>query len=103
MSTWCAPHDGTIDQVRVGPGVDHGPGLDMDLAHRPGRVAHDRRRRPVDRRHRRVACSTGWTSTTGATCYTLPLTTGTPRHFAAPSAAGGMLVVAGAGHVEAFR
>jgi hypothetical protein len=39
----------------------------------------------------------------GTTRFTVPLTTGTPPHFAAPSAAGGMLVVAGASHVEAFR
>ena len=40
---------------------------------------------------------------TGVTLYTVPLTTGTPPHFAAPSAAGGMLFVAGASHVEAFN
>ena len=40
---------------------------------------------------------------TGTTRYSVPLTTGTPQHFAAVSAAGGMLVVAGASHVEAFR
>ena len=40
---------------------------------------------------------------TGATRYRLPLATGTPPHFAAPSVAGGMILVAGSSHVEAFR
>jgi hypothetical protein len=40
---------------------------------------------------------------TGFTLYTLPLTTGLPQHFAAPSAGGGLLVVAGASRVEAFH
>ena len=45
----------------------------------------------------------GVSLSTGSTLYTLPLTTGLPQHFAAPSAAGGLLVVAGASHVEAFH
>jgi len=40
---------------------------------------------------------------TGTTEFRLPLDTGTPPHFVAPSAAGGMLVVAGSSRVEAFR
>jgi polyvinyl alcohol dehydrogenase (cytochrome) len=39
----------------------------------------------------------------GSTRFTLPLDTGTTPHFAAPSAAGGMLVVAGSSRVEAFH
>ena len=39
----------------------------------------------------------------GSTRYTLALRTGTPTHFAAPAAAGGMVVVAGDRAVEAFR
>ena len=40
---------------------------------------------------------------TGATRFSLPLHTGTPAHFVAPSAAEGLLVVAGSRSVEAFR
>ena len=40
---------------------------------------------------------------TGTTLYRLPLETGTPPHFAAPSAAGGLILVAGSTHVQAFR
>jgi hypothetical protein len=39
----------------------------------------------------------------GTTRYSLPLDVGTPEHFATPSAAGGMIVVAGSRSVEAFR
>jgi hypothetical protein len=39
----------------------------------------------------------------GSTRFSLPLDTGTPEHFAAPSAAEGMIVVAGSRSVEAFR
>ncbi|MBO0713836.1 MAG: PQQ-binding-like beta-propeller repeat protein [Acidimicrobiales bacterium] len=40
---------------------------------------------------------------TGSTRYRVPLDVGTPEHFAAPSAAGGLIVVAGSQAVEAFR
>ena len=40
---------------------------------------------------------------TGTTRFSSPLDTGTPEHFAAPSAAEGMIVVAGSRAVEAFR
>lgn len=40
---------------------------------------------------------------TGATRFSLPLHTGTPAHFAAPSAGEGLVVVAGSRSVEAFR
>jgi outer membrane protein assembly factor BamB len=39
----------------------------------------------------------------GTTAYALPLDVGTPEHFAAPSAAAGLIVVAGSRAVEAFR
>jgi hypothetical protein len=39
---------------------------------------------------------------TGSTRFTLPLSTGTPTHFAAPAASGGTVVVAGSRAVEAF-
>jgi PQQ-like domain len=45
----------------------------------------------------------GVSLSTGATVFRTPLDTGTPPHFAAPSAAGGLLVVAGSRAVEAFR
>lgn len=41
--------------------------------------------------------------TTGATRYQLPLNVGAPEHFAAPSTAGGLIVVAGSRAVEALR
>jgi outer membrane protein assembly factor BamB len=41
--------------------------------------------------------------TSGTTRYALPLDVGTPEHFATPSAAAGMIVVAGSSAVEAFR
>jgi hypothetical protein len=39
----------------------------------------------------------------GATRFALPLHVGTPEHFAAPTVAGAMIVVAGSSAVEAFR
>jgi hypothetical protein len=45
----------------------------------------------------------GIDETTGTTRYALPLHVGTPEHFAAPSVAGNMIVVAGSTAVEAFR
>jgi polyvinyl alcohol dehydrogenase (cytochrome) len=39
----------------------------------------------------------------GATRFALPLHVGTPEHFAAPTVAGAMIVVAGSRAVEAFR
>jgi hypothetical protein len=45
----------------------------------------------------------GVDATTGGTRFSLALDVGTPEHFAAPSAAGGTVVVAGSRAVEAFR
>jgi outer membrane protein assembly factor BamB len=45
----------------------------------------------------------GIDETTGATLFSLGLDVGTPEHFAAASAAGGMIVVAGSSAVEAFH
>jgi outer membrane protein assembly factor BamB len=45
----------------------------------------------------------GIDESTGTTRYTLPLHVGTPEHFATPSVAGNMIVVAGSTAVEAFR
>jgi hypothetical protein len=94
--------DGTIAQVRVGPGATMARGWTWTS---PTGEAGS----PT------IAGGVLWTIaigssrlygvdiSTGATRYTLPLTTGTPQHFAAPSIAGGMVVVAGASYVEAFR
>ena len=94
--------DGTVDQVRVGPGSTLARGWTWIS---PTGEAGS----PT------IAGGVLWTVdigasvlygvdlSTGTTLYTVPLTTGTPPHFAAPSAAGGMLVVAGASRVEAFR
>ena len=96
------PDDGTIDQVRVGPGATMARGWTWTS---PTGGAGS----PT------IAGGVLWTVdagasvlygvdlSTGRTRFTLPLNTGTPPHFAAPSAAGGMLVVAGASRVEAFR
>jgi len=93
---------GTVDQVKVGPGATLTPGWQWTSptgnAGSPtiaGGVLWS-----VD-----IGASVlyGVDLASGATLYTLALTTGTPQHFAAPSAAGGMLFVAGASHVEAFR
>jgi hypothetical protein len=93
---------GSIDQVRVGPGATMTRGWTWSS---PSGEAGS----PT------IAGGVLWTVdiggsvlygvdlSTGTTRFTLSLTTGTPPHFAAPSAAGGMLVVAGASHVEAFR
>jgi hypothetical protein len=93
---------GSIDQVRVGPGATMTRGWTWSS---PSGEAGS----PT------IAGGVLWTVDIGAsllygvdlssgtTRFTVPLTTGTPPHFAAPSAAGGMLVVAGASHVEAFR
>ena len=95
-------NNGTIDQVRVGPGSTMSRGWTWTS---PTGEAGS----PT------IAGGVLWTVdigasvlygvdlSTGTTRFTLPLTTGTPQHFAAPSAAGGMLVVAGASRVEAFR
>ncbi len=94
--------DGTIAQVRVGPGSTMARGWTWTS---PTGEAGS----PT------IAGGVLWTIdigssllygvdiSTGATRYTIPLRTGTPQHFAAPSIAGGMLVVAGASKVEAFR
>jgi len=94
--------DGTIDQVRVGPGTTMARGWTWTS---PTGGAGS----PT------IAGGVLWTVdigssilygvdlSNGTTRFTLPLATGTPPHFAATSAAGGLLVVAGASHVEAFR
>ena len=94
--------DGTIAQVRVGPGATLARGWTWTS---PTGEAGS----PT------IAGGILWTidigssqlygvdTATGATRYTLALTTGTPQHFAAPSISGGLMVVAGASHVEAFR
>ncbi len=96
------PDDGTIDQVQVGPGPTLARGWTWTS---PTGGAGS----PT------IAGGVLWTVdagasvlygvslSTGATLYRLSLTTGTPPHFVAPSAGGGMLVVAGASRVEAFR
>jgi outer membrane protein assembly factor BamB len=93
---------GTIDQVRIGPGSTMARGWTWTsptgAAGSPtyaGGVLWS-----VD-----IGASVlyGIDPATGATLYRLPLTTGTPPHFAAPTVAGGVILVAGASHVEAFR
>jgi hypothetical protein len=96
------PNGGTIDQVRIGPGTTMTRGWTWTSP--TGQAGS-----PT------IAGGVLWSIdigahvlygidlSTGATRYTVPLTTGTPQHFAAPSAAGGMLFVAGATHVEALR
>ncbi len=93
---------GTIDQLRVGPGSTLARGWTWTSP--TGQAGS-----PT------IAGGVLWTEdigasllygvnpSTGATLYRIPLTTGTLEHFSAPSAAGGMLVVVGAGHVEALR
>jgi outer membrane protein assembly factor BamB len=51
----------------------------------------------------RAATLYGVDLSTGATRFSLALAVGTPAHFAAPSAAAGLIVVAGSRAVEAFR
>ena len=94
--------DGTIRQVRVGPGATMSPGWTWTSP--TGNAGS-----PT------IAGGVLWTVdigasvlygvdlSSGATRFTAHLTTGTPPHFAAPSAGEGMLVVAGSSHVEAFR
>jgi len=96
------PDDGTVVQVRVGPGASLSRGWTW-------RSPTGGAGSPT------IAGGVLWSIdpgasvlygadlSTGATRYRLPLATGTPPHFAAPSAAGGLLVVAGARAVEAFR
>jgi len=95
-------HQGTIDQVVVGPGNHlargwtwRSPTGTVGSPTIAGGVLWS-----VD-----IGASVlyGVDPATGATEFRLPLDTGTPPHFAAPSAAGGMLVVAGSSRVEAFR
>ncbi len=93
---------GSIEQVRVGPGASITRGWTWDS---PSGEAGS----PT------IAGGLLWTVdigasvlygvdlSTGTTRFTLSLRTGTPPHFAAPSAAGGMLVVAGSSRVEAFH
>jgi outer membrane protein assembly factor BamB len=95
------PNAGQIDQVRIGPGntmqrgwtwssptggassptVAGGVVWSIDLA---SSVLH------------------GIDEATGVTRFSLPLDVGTPEHFATPSVAGTMIVVAGSTAVEAF-
>jgi outer membrane protein assembly factor BamB len=93
---------GSIDQVRVGPGRSMRRGWTWNS---PSGQAGS----PT------ISGGVLWTIdigasvlygvdlTTGTTRFTLGLSTGTPQHFAAPSAAAGMVIVAGASRVEAFR
>jgi hypothetical protein len=94
--------DGTIEQIRVGSGATMSRGWTWTS---PNGEAGS----PT------IAGGVLWTVDIGAsvlygvdlssgeTRFTVNLTTGTPPHFAAPSAGEGMLVVAGSSHVEAFR
>jgi polyvinyl alcohol dehydrogenase (cytochrome) len=93
---------GTIDQVRVGPGDTLARGWTWTSptggAGSPtlaGGVLWS-----IDTG---ASVLYGIDPSTGGTRFTLPLDTGTPPHFAAPSAAGGVLVVAGSSRVEAFH
>ncbi len=94
--------DGTIDQVRVGPGstLTRGWTWTSPTGEAGSPTISGGVLWTVD-----IGASVlyGVDLSTGTTRFTLPLATGTPPHFAAPSAAGGMLVVAGASRVEAFR
>ncbi|HUY21995.1 MAG TPA: PQQ-binding-like beta-propeller repeat protein [Acidimicrobiales bacterium] len=96
------PDDGTIAQVRVGPRSSLSRGWTWSS---PTGGAGS----PT------IAGGVLWTVdldasllygvdlSSGTTRFRLRLDTGTPAHFAAPGAAGGLLVVAGARAVEAFR
>jgi hypothetical protein len=96
------PDNGTIDQVRIGPGTTMARGWTWTSP--TGQASS-----PT------IAGGVLWSIdigakvlygidlASGATRYTVPLTTGIPQHFDAPSAAGGMLFVAGATHVEALH
>jgi outer membrane protein assembly factor BamB len=94
--------DGEIDQVRIGPGNAIARGWTWRSptggASSPtiaGGVVWS-----ID-----LAASKlyGINPATGTTLFSLSLHVGTPEHFAAPSAAGGMIVVAGSSAVEAFH
>jgi outer membrane protein assembly factor BamB len=96
------PDDGTIAQVRVGPGAHLSRGWTWSSP--TGGTGS-----PT------VAGGVVWTvdpgasvlygvdASTGSTRYSQALRTGPPSHFAAPAAAGGTVVVAGDRAVEAFR
>jgi hypothetical protein len=93
--------DGTIDQVRVGPGSTMARGWTWTspTGHAGSPTIAGGVLWTID-----IGASVlyGVDLSTGATLSRVDLTTGTPQHFAAPSVAGGMVVVAGASHVEAF-
>jgi outer membrane protein assembly factor BamB len=94
--------EGTIAQVRVGPGPTMAHGWTW-------RSPTGQAGSPT------IAGGVLWTvdigasvlygvdPSSGTTRFTVALATGTPPHFAAPSAGNGMLVVAGSTAVEAFR
>jgi len=94
--------DGTIDQVRVGPGATlaHGWRWTSPTGQAGSPTLAGGVLWTLD-----IGASVlyGVNLSTGTTTYTVPLATGAPAHFAAPSVAGGMIVVAGASRVEAFR
>ncbi len=100
------PDAGAIDQVRIGTGIT-GAGNSMERGWTwtsPTGGASS----PT------IAGGVVWTidggssmlygidAATGATRFSLPLDVGRPEHFAAPSVAGTMIVVAGSSAVEAF-
>jgi len=96
------PDAGTIVQVRVGPGAALARGWTWTSptggASSPTIAGGVLWSVDLD-----ASVLYGVSLASGATLFHLSLHTGTPPHFAAPSAAGGLLVVAGSRAVEAFR
>jgi hypothetical protein len=95
------PGAGQIDQVAIGPGdaMERGwtwssPGGGASSPTIAGGVIWS-----IDLK---TSVLYGIDEASGATRYALPLDVGTPEHFAAPSIAGTMIVVAGSSAVEAF-
>ncbi|MGA2522444.1 MAG: hypothetical protein ABSG81_16680 [Acidimicrobiales bacterium] len=96
------PLDGTIDEVRVGPGNALSRGWTWRSptggASSPTIAGGVLWCIDLD-----ASVLYGVSPASGATLFRLPLDVGTPPHFEAPAAAGGLVVVAGSKAVEAFR
>ena len=96
------PDDGTIAEVRIGPGPHLARGWTWSSP-TGGAGSPTVSGGGVWTIDPGASVMYGVDPSTGAARYTVALSTGTPSHFAAPAAAGGILVVAGDRAVEAFR
>jgi hypothetical protein len=96
------PDAGAIAQVRIGPGDTMGRGWTWSSP-TGGASSPTIAGGVVWCIDLRASVLYGIDEKSGTTRFSVPLDVGTPEHFATPSVAGAMIVVAGSSAVEAFR